>query len=301
MGQVSKPIGAIKKGLKADFFKAFDNAEDPSDVMPFTTETTSDGSDEEYGWLGNVANLEEWVDDRQLKGLRNFDYTIPNKHYEGTLQVDRDDMADDRLGQVKVRINDLARKAKTHFRKLFFETLESGTVELAYDGQPFFSNSHLEGDSGLQDNLQAGTGTTLAQLKNDIETAEATLLSFKDDQGEPFNEGEIQIGIICHPTLKSQFKELNTQKQINSSSNSLIGMIKQLTVSSRLTDVNDWYFSDISPGIKAIIKQKRQDPTFESQEADSEMGFMRKKFAFGIDYRVGVGFGLWQKMIKVTN
>ena len=30
-------------------------------------------------------------------------------------------------------------------------------------------------------------------------------------------------------------------------------------------------------------------------------GFMRKQYVYGIDYRVGFGYGLWQKMIKMVN
>lgn len=291
----------IKRGLRAAFVKAFNNAEDPADVMPFIMETTSDGPDEEYGWLGQSPSMTEWIDERKLKALNEFEYRIPNKDYEATLQVDRNSLQDDRLGAVQVRINDLARKARIHPRKLFFETLEAGTTELCYDGQPFFSASHTEGVSGVQSNLQTGTGTSLAQLKADIDTAEATLLSYKDDTGEPYNEGMVRMGIVCHPQLKRKFEELNTLTQINNSDNGMRGRISQITYSSRLSDVNDWYLADISEGMKGIIKQDRTAPEFESLEGDSDNGFMRKQYLYGIDYRIGFGYGLWQKMIKVTN
>jgi phage major head subunit gpT-like protein len=58
---------------------------------------------------------------------------------------------------------------------------------------------------------------------------------------------------------------------------------------------------DISEGLKPFIKQLRQAPEFNSLEGDSEAGFMRKKYLYGIDYRVGFGYGLWQKMIKTVN
>ena len=292
----------LRKGLNAAFIKAFNNSEDPADVMPFIMETSSDSDKEGYGWLGQAPSLTEWVDERKLKGLAEFDYEIPNKDYEGTISVDRNAIADDQLGNVKVRIDDLARKARIHPRKLFIETIEAGTVELCYDGQPFFSASHADSEeSGVQSNLQTGTGVTLAGLKADIDKAEADLLSYKDDTGEPWNEGEVKIGIVCHPQLKRKFEELNTLGQINNSDNGMKGRISQITYSSRLSDVNDYYLSDISDGMKAVIKQNRQAPVFNALEADSDAGFMRKKYAYGIDYRVGFGYGLWQKMIKITN
>lgn len=300
MSTVVKPV-TLERGLRAAFVKAFNNAEDPADVMPFMMETTSDGADEKYGWLGQSPSMSEWVDERKLKALNSFDYTIENKDYEGTLQVDRNAVMDDRLGNVQIRINDLARKARIHPRKLFFETLVAGTSELCYDGQPFFSASHEEGVSGVQSNIYTGTGTSLAQLKADIEGAETRMLSFKDDTGEPWNEGMVQIGIICHPSLKNQFNELNTLSRINSTDNGMKGRIAQITYSSRLADVNDYYVADVSEGMKGIVKQNRMMPKFNSLEGDSDNGFMRKQWLYGVDYRVGFGYGLWQKMVKVVN
>jgi len=291
----------IKKGLRAAFMKAFANAENPQDVMPFIMETASDGPDEEYGWLGQAPSLSEWVDERKLKALGDYEYKIPNKDYEATLQVDRNSMKDDRMGAVKIRIDDLARKARIHPRKLFFELVQTGEVAICYDGQPFFSASHQEGNSGVQSNIQTGTGVSLAQIKADLDEAEAKLLSFKDDQGEPWNEGEVRLGIVCHPKMKRKFEELNTLTMINNTENGMKGRISQITYSSRLADENDYYVADISEGIKPVVKQNRQDPEFNSLEGDSDNGFMRKQYLYGIDYRVGFGFGLWQKMVKVKN
>ena len=179
------------------------------------------------------------------------------------------------------------------------EAIEAGETELCYDGQPFFSLSHQDSaDSGTQSNLLTGTGTTLAQLKADIETAEAEMLSYKDDTGEPWNEGSIKIGIACHPKLKRKFEELNTLGRINSTDNGMKGRISQITYSSRLSDENDWYIADIGEGMKPVIKQNRQNPEFESLEGDSDNGFMRKQFLYGIDYRVGFGYG---KFIRNRN
>jgi phage major head subunit gpT-like protein len=296
-----KDLVTLRKGLNAAFVKAFNNAEDPADVMPFILETNSTSNKEDYGWLGQAPSLEEWVDERKLKSLNEFEYEIPNKDYEGTISVSRNAIKDDQLGNVNIRINDLARKARIHPRKLFINALVDGTTELCYDGQPFFSASHSEGESGTQSNLYTGTGTTLAQLKADIEGAEARMLSFVDDTGEPWNEGEVKLGIVCHPNLKSKFIELNTLKMINNSDNGMKGRISQITYSARLADTDDWYIADISEGLKPIIKQNRQAPEFNALEGDSDAGFMRKIYHYGIDYRVGFGYGMWQKMVKVTN
>jgi len=297
---VVNPV-TVLRGLRARFVKAFGNAEDPSEIKPYLMETESDGPDEEYGWLGQSPELSEWVDERKVKSLNDFKYSIANKDYEGTLGVDRNAIMDDRLGATNIRIDDLARKAKIHPRKVFFQLLVDGTAGLCYDGLPFFSASHTEGQSGTQSNLISGTGTTLAQLKADIENVVAKMKRLKDDVGNIYNDGEIQIGVICPPELESAFKDLNSLEMISNTSNAMKGKIKSIVASGRLTDVNDWYFADVTPGLKPVVQQNRKAPEFNGLEGDSENGFMRKKWLYGIDYRMGMGYGLWQKMFKITN
>ena len=295
----------LERGLRAAFVKSFNNYEDPSDVKDFIMETTSDGRDEEYGWLGQSPMMTEWVDERRLKSLNSFEYVLVNKDYEATLSVKRNDLEDDRLNAVKVRIDDLARKAKqSHPRKLFFDALLAGTTDLCYDGLPYFSASHVEGKSGTQSNIVTGTGTSVAQLVTDLETAEARMLAYKDDIGEPMHEGELMIAVICPVELKARFERINVSSELTTGvANTWKGRIKRITTSSRLTDANDWYFADVTPGLKPLIRQIRQAVKFESldNESGSDNAFMRKVFHYGVDSREVFGYGLWQKMIKVTN
>ena len=244
MGRVVKQK-TLEKGLRADFMKAYDTGESPADVKPLILETQSSSNKEDYGWLGSAPNLSEWLDERQLHGLLDFEYTIPNKDYEATIAVDRNALEDDQLGAVRTRVQDLAKKAKLHPRKKFFETVAEGTTELCYDGQPFFATTHQDSaDSGVQSNLLTGTGISLAQIKADFEAAECAMMEYKDDRGEPFNEGEMDLYVVCRPCLKAKFNELRTSKQIDSSDNSLNGRFK-LIVSSRLpaAEDSDWYLA----------------------------------------------------------
>lgn len=300
MGRVVKQK-TLEKGLRADFMKAYDNGENPAEVMPFILETQSTSNKEDYGWLGSAPNLSEWLDERQGHGLLNFEYEIPNKDFEATLYVDRNAVEDDQLGAVKTRINDLAAKARIHPRALFFKQVMIGEVELCYDGQPFFSVSHKDSDeSGVQSNLVTGAGTSLANLKADFEKSEALMMSYKDDRGEPLNEGNMKLTVFCSEQLKAKFNELRTSKQIDSSDNSLNGRF-DLIVSSRFSAKNQWYLANSEGTVKPIIKQNRRNVEFNALEGNSDSGFMSKLWKYGIDYRVGFGYGLWQKMVKVKN
>jgi len=302
MGQIIGTV-LLEKGLRAEFMKAFENGENPTEVLPLITSTPSKAASEKFGWLGNVPNLEQWIDQRKLHGLYEYSYTITNKDYEATLQVDRNEIEDDQLGGIKIRISDLAKKAKLHPRKLFFDAIIAGTTDLCYDGQAFFSNSHSSGVSGTQDNLLAGTGIdTIAHLQADFNAAVAAMRGFKDDQGEPYNEGELDLYVVAPSGAEAKFRELLNASMISSTTNTLAGAAK-LIVSSRLAanDVNDWYLFDASGVVKPFIKLDRKAPEFAALESGSDRGFMSKRYLYGIDYRVGFGYGLWQKAVKTVN
>lgn len=299
MGQIVNTV-LLEKGLRADFMKAYNNGENPAEVMPVIMQATSTSSSEKFGWLGNVPQLQEWLDERKAQGLNDFDYSIVNKDYEATLKVARNEIMDDQLGGVKIRINDLASKARLFVRKLFFDAIEAGTTDLCYDGQAFFSNSHSEGASGTQDNLGSGTGTSVAQISADINTAIAAMMNFKDDQGEPFNEGAMDLYIVAPWQLKVNLDQVLNATQISATDNMLKGVAKPI-YSSRLSDANDWYLLNAAGLVKPFIFQVRQAPVFASLEGNSDAGFMRKDYFYGIDVRYGFGYGLWQKAYKVVN
>ena len=290
----------LEKGLRAEFMKAFNNGENPADVMPMIMQTRSTSDSEKYGWLGQSPVMSEWTDERKLKGLLDFNYTLPNKSYEATISVDRDVMEDDQLGAVSVRVQDLAVKARNHVRKLFFDAVVAGTTELAYDGVAYFSASHVEGESGTQSNIEpvtlAGASWTVAELKTAFIDSRARMRGFKDDIGEPWNEGEMDIIIVGSPDSEGVIDELLLANEISSTTNTLKGAARKL-ISSRLSG-NDLYLFNVAGTIKPLIWQTRRDIEFVALE-EGERAFMRKQLLFGVDKRDGFGYGLWQKAVKI--
>lgn len=297
MGIISNNL-VLEKGLRADFSKALSNGESPTDVMSMVMETTSTSDSEKYGWLGEVAQMTEWLDERKLQGLPDFDYTIPNRDYESTLKVDKNVMEDDQLGAVRLRIKDLASRALLHPRKLFFDALIAGTSDLGYDGVPFYSNSHLESGSA-QDNLlgyvMAGSEVTSTEFSDAFCAARKAMRDFQDNQGEPRNEGELKLKVVCGTGLECVVDQVLTADLLNNATNTLKGAAEKL-ISSRLSG-NDFYLVDMSGNIKPFVLQKRSPIKFESQEK-GERAFMRKELLFGVDYRVGFGYGVWYKTVK---
>ena len=305
MGQLVNPV-TLEKGLRAEFVKALAAAENTTDYLPALLQVSSTSVSENYGWLGDVPELTEWKDERKLKGILDYNYQIKNKDYEATLQVDKNTIEDDQLGTVKPRIAELAVRAKQHPRKLFLEALVKGSTELAYDGQTFFSTSHVMGMSGTMSNILTGTGVGFDQISADLDSAIMMMSLYKDDQGAPFAEDIDDSGIMIiapsqlRPVMNRVF---NSQTLANGATNPQFGRIASARIiySSRLTDVNDWYILNVSQGMKPFIQQNRQAARFGALEATSDRGFMSKRYLYGVDYRIGFGYGLWQHAIKIVN
>lgn len=97
---------------------------------------------EEYGWLGQLPGLREWLGDRVVHAIGNHGYTIKNKPFELTVGVPRTAIEDDQYGVYTPLMQEMGRAVEVHPDQLVFGLLKDGRTALCYDGQPFFSASH---------------------------------------------------------------------------------------------------------------------------------------------------------------
>lgn len=300
MGQVVSPI-TLEKGLRAEFLKAYNSTED-SAIMSAAMKLSSSADHEKYAWLGSAPIMQEFKDEKVPKGLLDFSYTVTNVPYEATIKVDKFALRNDQLAATQMRIRDLGARARTFPIKLLMDQLVNGDSQLCYDGQNFFSASHAEGASGTQSNLLSGTGATLATIQADFFAARAKMLSYKDDIGQPFYEdisGQ-DLLVIAPPALQGIFEQLFNATFIANTDNVLKGAA-QLAFSSRLSDTNDWYLMNRAGAVKPLVLQENMPIEFGALEGQSDEGFKRRMYLYGVEWYGNVGYGLWQKAVKTTN
>ncbi|MFN3440952.1 MAG: Mu-like prophage major head subunit gpT family protein [Rhizobium rosettiformans] len=152
-------LAAINKGFNTSFQKGFTGYK--SMYTSVATIITSTGSEETYGWLGDIPKLREWIGDRHVKGLESKGYSIKNRKFEATIGVKRDDIDDDRLGIYAPRIEMLGQSAAQHPDEIVFELINSAASTGCYDGQNFFDVDHPVGKPGAVtsvSNFAAGSG-----------------------------------------------------------------------------------------------------------------------------------------------
>lgn len=149
----------LTRGFKASFQRGF------AGVTPLwgkvATLVPSSTASEDYGWLGKIPGMREWIGDRQINNLKQHDYNIKNKSFENTVGVDRDHIDDDQFGIYAPMMETLGQTAAEHPDILVFGLLAAGFATRCYDGQYFFDADHpvigADGETASVSNLQAGS------------------------------------------------------------------------------------------------------------------------------------------------
>jgi len=110
-------------------------------VVPSTT------ASENYAFLGAFPKMREWIGERQYKNLLASKYAVPNKDFESTVEIPRNDIQDDKIGLFKPFVAEVGRAAASHPDELVFALLPAGFTAGCYDGQSFFSAEHKGKDA----------------------------------------------------------------------------------------------------------------------------------------------------------
>ncbi len=155
-------LTALNVAFKAAFMAGLAMA--PSQWKQIATEVPSTTGSEEYGWLGQMPGLREWVGDRVVNAIAQHGYSIRNKDWEDTVAVPRNAIDDDQYGVYTPLFQELGRAAESHPDELVFGTaLKNGFSSLCYDGQNFFDTDHpvlaADGSTTSVSNSGGGSGT----------------------------------------------------------------------------------------------------------------------------------------------
>lgn len=146
----------LYKSLRVLFQEAFDGVAPTWSRVAMEVPSTT--REETYAWMGAFPRMREWLGERVVKNLSLHRYSILNKDWEVTVEVDRNDIEDDTIGVYRPIVQEMGRSAAVHPDELVWGLLPKGTTELCYDGKPFFATDHPVG-TGTVSNFAGGTGT----------------------------------------------------------------------------------------------------------------------------------------------
>lgn len=133
-------LKAIFTGFKVVFEGGLSQA--ASQYQQLATVVPSNTGTEEYGWLGQMPGMREWIGERIVHGLEVHGYSIKNRTFEMTVSVPREAIEDDTYGTFVPLMAELGRVAGAHPDELTFGLLKNGLTVKCYDGKPFFATDH---------------------------------------------------------------------------------------------------------------------------------------------------------------
>lgn len=305
-------LAGLLTNFQALFQEDFDAARNNAPWRAVATEVTSKAKTESYNWLGTAPQmLDVTHQDVQVEGLFSYNFSIDNLEYVAAIEVERNEIEDDRLHLVAPRIRQLAEEAARHPGQLLMQLpVVNGN---AFDGVAWIADTRKVGRSANIDNnvASAGSGTTLAGFQADLATARATMRKFQDDQGRPTNNVGNAIMVppeleqLAYQALNVTFPAVspNVAAAIPAGANGVLNVAGyQIIVNPFLTDANDWYLLHIGGTVRPFIFQNRIAPSLEGPTTPtSSDGSLRRKFIYTVRARYAVGYGDPRHAIRIVN
>lgn len=275
------------------------------DIYSITTEVQADSGSSLFAWLGDVPGVREWLGTKTYGQLSEYNYVIRNKEWYDGFSLHKRDIRRNGLVNVPVHMNQLLSNHKDHKKELIMTALLQGDVNTAFDNIAFFSNAT---GVRLNDNLLAGAGVTLANLKTDIIASRIAMASFVNERGKLLRI--FPDTVVCPLALETSFREIATSTADPTASQSGVanvagGYIKKIITDPALDadDANDWYYIASTASIKPIILQKEDSNNGSEFESVIDMKDYpgNGRIYYSIESIHNTGYGLPEVAVKVVN
>ena len=254
----------------------------------------SSSSRNDYRWLSKFPRMQEWIGEKVIKQFEGFRYTIDNKDWEATIEVDRNDIEDDMLGVYEPQARMAGYSAKRFPDEIVFELVNNGFVNLCYDGKAFFAADHPVGEREVSNKgTKALAGDTLANAMASFGAARTALRKQTDEEGRPI--GVNPDLLLVPPALVDTAQALMTAERLEDGKANIYKGAARVLDSAWLESDTAWYLMDTKLPVKPFIYQERKKPQFVQQTDESaDTVFLRHHYRFGVECRANGGYGFWQ-------
>ncbi|MEV0360085.1 Mu-like prophage major head subunit gpT family protein [Nocardia sp. NPDC050697] len=252
----------------------------------------SQHASENYAWLGAVPGLREFKSERVPGTLSGYSYSITNKKYESTLDVDRDIIEDDNTGQIMQAVNTLATKAAKAYTKGVTAAFLAGFSTAIFDGSNFFDAGH-----SLGSNYE---GTSKDITGANVDAMELKLAGQKDDRGDYL--GYSGTHLIVGPALKAAALNFVNARTIVSGGAAVDNPYYKRYEVVVLPDLGitdkHWALADLNEGLLPFVVQIRTAITLVSKtDLNSDRAFDKDIFTWGTRARHAFGYGNHQLIV----
>jgi phage major head subunit gpT-like protein len=299
------------RAIRGEFYNVLSQSTGVPWVEEISMQFLSDQASETYEQLGMVSGMEEWTSGKNAKMLDMLgSITIINKLFESTIQVSKAEKRRDKTGQIQIRINDLVRKAQSHWAKILTELLITGQSTAGQDGQFFFDTDHTEGnnttsqDNDLTNNITTAAAPTSAEMQTGILDCISAIVGYKDNENDPMNEDASLFRVMIPANMMQAAAAAVNSPVVSGDTNVIhsLGDFKvKFSVNARLTTAEEFYvFRADGNGTKALIRQEETPLEMSSLAEGSDEEFNNKRHLHSVESNRNVGFGMWQNACLMT-
>lgn len=246
-----------------------------------------------YAWVLTQLGLREWIGPRLAWNLSEQAAVVTNKKYEGTIEIDREDIEDDNLGMYTNQlVPALARAAKLHPQKLLVALLQANGVQ--WDGVTLFNDAHPNGGGGTYDN-----NFTNNMDGDGVAAVYAAMASITGADGQPL---EITPNLlIVPPQLRRQAMTVvasttyaipngNATNGSATVDNVMRGWFDVLVLPELANAPTVWYMADTTKPVKPFFYQSRDTPELVSKDKpEDDNVFELDKYRYGVRMRGAAG------------
>lgn len=212
-----------------------------------------------------------------------------------TVWISQNAIDDDQTGMLETKVKQAGQNFQKGINKRVFEVLNGGdstTYGLAYDGQEFFDNDHVDGGGHYQ-TAQDNENTSALSLDN-FETIWNASQLYVDDQGV-YTEYDYDT-LVVHPSnfriANEIFGNPKDYGDANDTTNPYFGLIRNI-VKSPYLDTAAWYLTAASEAVKPLILAMREQPHLQHAWFDPDANDGGRHY-FKFYGRYEVHYGDWR-------
>lgn len=285
----TQSLTSVKKGLSKIFDKAYHGISDPW-WKKIAMETTSNGAEEEYHFLGALSGLKELLGEIAIENFLRHGFVIRNREWHETHGILRKDLERDKLGVYTPKMELMAENAAYHPGELTAELLTDGFTKTDYTGSAFFATNKK---AHAKARAFSNKGTKKFSQAN-YRIARANLTGRLNAEGRAMRLGR-DLQLIVSPTYEAEAKEVTTAEKINNNTNVDRGTATVMVMPEllALNAEHNWFLVEAGSAMKPVIVQIEVRPrTAMCTDPDDSHVIKTGQFIFQVNARHNVGFGL---------
>ncbi len=274
-----------------------------SPLKKLCMEVTTKTGEEAFNWLLHFPVVRKLVGTKVYNKLSEMKYMLSVDEWYTATSISKKDLRRGKLVDVKTIQLGNFKALCFHKEQMISEAILNADTELAYDGVPFFSNPQGKRKT---DNLIAGSGVSIDQIKADLKAARKVGRKFYMAEDEEKRSMRLVHNVvICGADLEDTFRTIKNSTTDPSQGNPGVANIAASYISEIIVvpelEGNDWYLISlkiIPPFIllKELIEGKEILHQIDTTKAVSD-GIL----GYSAEQNLSIGYTFPQLAMKIVN